>query len=64
METKTTLVSTESSIVLYTVTEVNLSLTLIVNPYYTEFEDTIWFNKTFNDLCSFEFRMLVVNFFY
>ena len=62
METETAFVRTDSAVELYTITEVGLNLTLVVNPSYTESEDTIGLYDALDNLCFLEFGMLVVNF--
>ena len=63
METNTALIGTDSTVELYTITDVGLNITFIVNPGHTESEDTVRLNYSFNDLCLLEFRMLIVNLF-
>jgi len=63
VETETAFVSTEGGIVLDTITEVHLGLTLIVNPNNAELEDTIGLDKTLDNLSSLVLRMLVIFFF-
>ena len=62
MEAETAFVCTEGSIVLHTITEVNLGLTLVVNPNNAEFEDTVGLNNALDNLGSLKFGMLVVFF--
>ena len=38
-----------------------MHLTLIVSPGHAERDDTLWFNKSFNQLRLFKFGMLVVH---
>ncbi len=63
METETAFVCTEGGIVLNTITEVHLGLTLIVNPNNAELEDTVGLDKTLDNLSSLVLRMLVIFFF-
>lgn len=62
METKTAFVRADGAIELHTVTEVSLHFAFVVNPGYTESEDTVRLHETLYDFCLFKFRMLVVNF--
>ena len=64
METDTTFVGTDSVVELNAITNVVLNFTLVVNPGYTESEDTIGLNHTFDDTSFFELGVLVVNLFY
>ncbi len=61
METETSLVRSDRAVELYTVTEVSLNFAFVIDPGYTESKDTVRLYETLDDLCFFEFRMLVVN---
>ncbi len=60
METDATFVRADGIVELHAVTYVVLNFALVVNPGYTESEDTVGFDHTFDDFVAFEFRVLVV----
>ena len=53
VETQTAFVRSNRVVELYTVTGVDLDFALVVNPFYTESEDTVRFNHTFDNLVLF-----------
>ena len=59
VETKTTFIRTNSWWELYTETTVYLYLTFIINPWYTEWNDTFWFNQTFQKVFFDIFRIFI-----
>ena len=61
MEADTTLVRTDSAVELHAVTEVYMDLTVVVNPWHTERDDTLWLHDALDNLSFLELRMLVVN---
>ena len=61
METDTAFVRSNSCIELYTVTQVSLYITCIVNPSNTECENSVWLYDSLYDFCFLKLRMLVVN---
>ena len=61
MEAQTAFVWAYGTVELYPVTDVDMHLALVVNPWDTERNDALRLNKTFDKLCLFEFGMLVVN---
>ncbi len=63
VETQTALVRTDRAVELYAVAEVGLYFALVVNPGYTEGEDTVRLNDALNDLGLLEFGVLVVHLF-
>lgn len=60
METDATLVRANGVVELNAITDVVLNFTLIIYPCYTESENTVWFNHTFDDFCFFKLWVLVV----
>ena len=46
METETALVRSDGTVELYTETSVDLNFAFIVNPWYTEHNNTFWFNDS------------------
>jgi len=63
MEADTALVWADSVVELYAVADVYMDFTGIVDPRYTEGNDTVWLYKAFDDGCLFELGVLVVDFF-
>ena len=61
VETQTALIRTNGTVELYTVADVHLYLALVVDPGHTEGDDTFRLHNTLNNLCFFEFRVLVVH---
>jgi len=53
----------DSVVELYAVADVYMDFTGIVDPRYTEGNDTVWLYKAFDDGCLFELGVLVVDFF-
>ena len=63
METDTAFVRANGIVELHAIAQIGLHFTFVVHPSDTEREDTIGFHQTFNNLCLFEFRMLIVDIF-
>ena len=61
VETDTAFVRSDSCIELYTITDVRLNFAFVVDPVYTESEDSVGFHHTFDDFCLCKFRVFVVN---
>ena len=61
MESETTLVRADSAVELNAVAEVYMNLTVVVHPWHTERDDTLWLHDALDDLSLFEFRVLIVN---
>ena len=64
MEADTTLVWADSVVELYAVADVHMDFTCIVDPRYTEGDDTVGLYEAFHNSCLFELGVLVVDFFY
>ena len=64
MEAKTALVRTNGRVELYAVANVHLYVAIVVNPWHTESDDTLWLYQALNNTCLFKFRVLVIHFFY
>ena len=60
METKTSLIWSDSRVELYSVTCVCLNFTVVVNPSNLECKDTLRLYDTLNDLSLLKLRVLVV----
>ena len=64
METDTALVRTNGHVVLYTVSHVCLYVALVINPRYTECEDSVWNTESLNKISFLKLWVLVVNVLY
>ena len=64
MEADTTLVRADSVVELYAVADVYMDFTCIIDPRYTEGDDTVGLYEALDDSGFFELRVLVVDFFY
>ena len=63
METQATLVWTNGRVELYTVAEVDLHFTSVIDPRNTEGDDSFRFNESFEERYLLELGMLVINIF-
>ena len=63
MEADTTLIWANSVVELYAVADVYMDFTCIVDPRYSEGDDTIWLYEALNDASLFELGVLVVDLF-
>jgi len=61
MEAQTTLVRANGTVKLNTITNVDMDLTLVIGPRYTESNDAFRFNNAFNKLNALKFWVLVVD---
>ena len=61
METKTSLIRSDRTVELDAVAEVCLNLAVVIDPGHTEREDSVRLDKSLDDLCLLELRVLVVN---
>ena len=61
MEAQTALVRADGTVVLYTITDINVHLTLVVGPRYTEGNDALGLYQTLDELGTLKLGMLVVD---
>ena len=61
MEAQTALVRADGTVVLHTITDINVYLTLVVCPRYTEGDDALGFHQTLDELGTLKLGMLVVD---
>ena len=60
METQSALVRADGAVKLYAVADVDLYLTLVVNPGHAESRDALGLDKALDNLCLLELGMLVI----
>ena len=60
MEAETSLVRADSAVILYAVAEVYMDFTVVINPRYTESDDTLWLYETLDNLSALKLRMLII----
>ncbi|OPZ54711.1 MAG: hypothetical protein BWY89_01544 [Bacteroidetes bacterium ADurb.BinA012] len=61
METNTTLVWPNGSVILYPVTNVDVDITLIIHPGHLEGENTVRLNQPLKNTCLCKSRVLIVH---
>ncbi len=61
MEAYTAFVRADCIIELHAITDIVLHLTVVIDPCYTECENTVRLDHTLNDLVTLKLRMLVIN---
>ena len=60
METESTFVRTNSVVMLYTETHIGLYISPVINPVYTELNDSVWYTESLDKIGLFKTWMFIV----